>query len=235
MIPYVIINGVDSRTINGLMVQSLPPITKPKVRVNFEEIDGRDGDIARTLGYSAYDKTITIGLCRDYDVNQVIEYFNTKGKITFSNELDKYYNFAIYNQIDLEKLVRYRTANVTLHVQPFKYPTEEETVVNTVLSQYQYHNVVNNGNIESKPIYTIKGDGNIYITINDKRVMSLNLNNETIILNVEEMNAYDAAGNFLNRRVIGDYNDLTLKSGKNVIFIEGVTELVSIKNYERWI
>ena len=55
---YIIINGVSSKTIEGLLIQTLPPISKPKIRTSAEEIDGRDGDVVTTLGYAAYDKTL---------------------------------------------------------------------------------------------------------------------------------------------------------------------------------
>ena len=60
--PYIIINGRDSRLINGLVITNLPKITKPKMRVTAEEIDGRAGDVVTELGFSAYDKTFSIGL-----------------------------------------------------------------------------------------------------------------------------------------------------------------------------
>ena len=98
---YVIINEINSNTIQGLAINILPPITKPMMRSQIEEIDGRDGDIITTLGYSAYDKTITIGLFGSYDVNEVIAFFNQSGTIVFSNEEDKYYNFflALYHML----------------------------------------------------------------------------------------------------------------------------------------
>jgi hypothetical protein len=73
MIPYIIINGVSSRTIHGLLIQSLPPISKPRIKTSIEEIDGRDGDIVTTLGYAAYDKPMTIGLKGDYDIDEIIK------------------------------------------------------------------------------------------------------------------------------------------------------------------
>lgn len=127
---YIILNGNNSNEITGLLIQSLPPISKPLMRTATEEIDGRDGDIVTTLGYSAYDKEISIGLYGSYDIDEVIKYFsdNSKGQVTFSNEPDKYYNYEIINQIDFERLIRFKTAIVTLHCQPFKYPTEETPV-----------------------------------------------------------------------------------------------------------
>ena len=86
---YIILNGVNSNTITGLLISTLPPIKKPKIRTQTEEIDGRDGDIVTKLGYSAYDKEIEIGLYGNYDTDEVIEYFNSEGTIVFSNEADK--------------------------------------------------------------------------------------------------------------------------------------------------
>lgn len=122
---YVIINGVNSLTIQGLAIKTMPPITKPIQRTLREEIDGRDGDIVTTLGYGAYDKTIEIGLFGTFNIDEVIAFFNQKGTITFSNELDKVYNFQALEQVDYAELLKFRTANVVLHCQPFKYPTEE--------------------------------------------------------------------------------------------------------------
>lgn len=121
----ITLNGQISSEITGLIIQELPPISKPLIRTEVEEIDGRDGDIVTALGYSAYDKEISVGVHGDYDINEIIAYFNSEGVVTFSNEPDKYYNYQITQQIDFERLVRYRTATVTFHCQPFKYSTTE--------------------------------------------------------------------------------------------------------------
>lgn len=128
---FVILNGVKSTTIQGLLIQALPPISKPLMRTSIEEIDGRDGDIVTKLGYSAYDKEMSIGLFGDYDVDEVINYFNSEGVVIFSNEPDKFYNYQIINQIDFEKLLRFKTATVTFHVQPFKYSAIDDALLFT--------------------------------------------------------------------------------------------------------
>ena len=90
---YIILNGISSKSISGLLIQNLPPISKPAQRVEVEEIDGRDGDIVTYLGYKAYDKEFKIGLYGNYDIDKVIAYFNSQGTVIFSNEDDKYYNY----------------------------------------------------------------------------------------------------------------------------------------------
>lgn len=129
MVSYCILNGIKSTSVSGLLIQSLPAISKPLIRTEIDEIDGRDGDIVTPLGYSAYNKEMTIGLYGNYDIDDVIQYFDSKGTVTFSNEPDKYYNYEIIEQIDFERLIRFRTATVTFHVQPFKYSAVGDKLV----------------------------------------------------------------------------------------------------------
>lgn len=239
MIPYIIINGVSSKNINGLLIQSLSPISKPKIRTSIEEIDGRDGDIVTTLGYAAYDKPITIGLKGDYNVDEVIEYFNTSGKVTFSNEIDKYYNFAIYDTIDFNRLIRYKTANIKMHVQPFKYSVDEPPIIwnNTNAQTIANISVRNTGNIYSRPLLTIKGSNVITVYVNNTQIFSIELSaaNETIIIDAAGMNATDPEGNYLNRQVTGDYDNFKLATGVNNLRVTGTMTSVTISKYSRWI
>lgn len=234
MIPYIVINGTSSKSIAGLLIQSLPPISKPKMRTSIETVDGRDGDIVTTLGFSAYDKQFKIGLHGDYNVDDVIAFFDSSGTVIFSNESDKYYNFAIYEQIDLEKLIRFKTATVTMHVQPFKYSADEAEKTFTGVNNIS---IRNSGNYFSKPTLTITGSGSVFVYIGNTQILQIDLDNvtETIIINAEKMNAYDPNGNYLNRQVTGDYSNLKLASGLNTLNITGNVTEVKINNYSRWI
>ena len=238
MIPYII-NGVSSKNINGLLIQSLPPISKPKVRTSIEEIDGRDGDIVTTLGYAAYDKPITIGLKGDYNVDDVIEYFNTSGQVTFSNELDKFYNFAIYDTIDFNNLIRFKTANIKMHVQPFKYSIDEPPITwnNTREQTIANISIRNTGNIYSRPKLTIVGSNTITVYLGNTQIFSIDLSaaGETIIIDATGMNATDPEGNYLNRQVTGDYDNFKLTPGVNNLRVTGTMTSVTIDTYSRWI
>ena len=175
MIPFIIINGKSSKDVDGLIIQSLPPITKPMIRTEREEIDGRDGDIVTTLGYAAYDKTFTIGLKGNYNVDDVISFFNQDGTIIFSNEMDKYYNFMMLEQIDFEKLIRFKTAEVTIHVQPFKYgvaDSEQNNLRQNLLDITNMTFTINGLTVTTNNgIITVTGTHSapteIYIPIND--------------------------------------------------------------------
>lgn len=232
---YLILNGVSSDTIQGLLIQSLPPITKPKMRAEIEQIDGRDGDIITPLGYSAYDKEVLIGLYGDFDIDQIIQYFNSSGQVTFSNEDDKYYNYTILEQIDFERLLRYRTAKVKFHVQPFKYSIADNDKVFPISSGVNNITIRNVGNIYSKPILTIQGSGDIGIYLNGTQIFSIALGTMTnIIIDTNNMEAY-LGGVLLNRLVTGDYDNFKLNVGKNVITWSGTVSSIEIKNFSRWI
>ena len=128
--------GVSSTTINGLLICELPPISKPPLRVKETMIDGRDGSVIEELGYSSYDKSITIGLRGNFDINKVIKYFTGEGEIVFSNEPEKVYTAKVISQVDYNRLLQFRTAVVTFRVQPFKHKYNEaykETQTATVM------------------------------------------------------------------------------------------------------
>lgn len=233
---FLIMNNVNSNTITGLLIQNLPPITKPRQRVNIEEIDGRDGDIITPLGYGAYDKEFQIGLSYNYDINEIIKYFDSEGTVTFSNEPDKYYNYKIIEQIDYEKLIRFKTANVKMHVQPFKYSINEQPIV----AEFEEGDdlevtVTNSGNIYSKPTITIQGSGDISVYLDNSQVFEISLGNEEyIVIDVNLMEAYK--GNTLkNRLVTGNYDNFILPSGNSIISFQGTVQAVEVRNYSRWI
>lgn len=356
MIDYIELNGERSTDVKGLMVQSLPPITKPKVRTSIEEIDGRDGDIATRLGYAAYDREVGIGLHGDFDIDDAISFFDSEGEAVFSNEREKYYRYRILDRIDFERLVRFRTAKVKLHVQPFKYDAVDRTfeVVNQLIdirdsstsrfgvtaassggsvrvagkatgtveimvpidrivlsgsyeltavtrgnsagcalklvsranpdgdyfggtyielkdngtssvtagadaeydalwlyaqagtsldftlsvtmasNDFRSITLTNRGNVISRPTVTVYGSDNVGLAINSATVLSLSIDGGYITIDAEEMNAYHGDA-LMNRRVVGDYADLTLKPGENVISWSGNVTGIRVENFSRWL
>lgn len=234
---YIILNGVNSNTLTGLLISKLPPITKPKQRTQTEEIDGRDGDIVTTLGYGAYDKSIDIGLYGDFDIEDIMTYFNSKGTVTFSNEEDKYYNYQIVDQIDFDRLIRFRTAKVKMHVQPFKYSSVEGTRTYNITSEEEI-TINNSGNYVSKPVISITGSGTINLSVNGYEVLVIELGEDatTITIDTANMEAYNQnTSELMNRSVTGDYDNLYLNSGSNTISWTGTITQIQITNYSRWL
>ena len=229
----VTLNGVSSSTITGLLIQELPPIAKPPIRTEVEEIDGRDGDIITELGYGAYDKEFTIGLFGNFDINEIIAFFDSKGTVTFSNESDKYYRYQIIEQIDFERLAHFRTATVKMHVQPFKFSTTETTRTLTAAGT-----VTNAGNIVARPTITFTGTGDVTIKLNGEDILTLALGETSTALTIdaEAQEAYIGTTDTLaNRQVDGDYENIKLNVGSNTIAWTGSLTSIAIDKYSRWI
>lgn len=231
----LIINGMTSHFVQGLMILSLPPITKPQMRAQIDEVDGRNGDIITPLGFKAYDRDVEIGLAKHFDIDEVIDFFNASGEVIFSNEPDKIYTFDILNAIDFERLIRFRTAKVVFHVQPFKksnieFPLTFEDGLSTGVD------VFNNGNYPSMPKMEIFGGGDIDVYINGTKVLDIELGTETsITIDAAQMEAYNGT-TLKNRLVSGNYDNVVLQKGKNTLgFVGSNVTKVIVSNYSRWI
>lgn len=231
---YITLNGMRSTLIKGLLISSLPPITKPLQRTSIEEIDGRDGDIVTKLGYAAYNKKMTIGLFGDFNIDDIIEYFDSEGKVIFSNEPDKYYNYKILDQIDFERLMRFKTATVVFHVQPFKFSAVDNTLTYYDLSEDTYITGRNLGNVISRPEVTVYGSGSVTLTINEKTITVAIGDNEYITLNGTTLNAYKG-DTLKNRSVTGNLKDLWFKIGQWSISWTGTVTQIIVKDGSRWI
>ena len=229
---YIIFDNKDSRDIKGLLISELPPISKPNMRAKETVIDGVDGSIIEELGYESYDKTIAIGLKIGADVDKVTEFFTGSGNVIFSNEPDKYYIARVIKNIDYARLLRYRVANVTFRVQPFKYDRVE--VSRQATSERTSMIVENIGNHTSKPLITITGTGTVELTVNGNKVCqySFPADENTVILDSEKQDAY--LGNTLkNRNMYGDFP--IFKKGNNAISWSGAVESVKVERYSRWL
>lgn len=229
---YIIINGVNSLSIKGLAITKLPSIYKPIMRTEIEEIDGRNGDIITELGYGAYNKELTIGLFGDYDIDEIIAFFNQKGTIIFSNENDKVYNFDIVDQIEFEKLIKFRSATINIHCQPFKYPLSETPIE----VEYENEAIINNdGNIYSKPLIDLEGTGLVTIYLNNTQMFQVDLSElNNITIDTELLEAYSDT-QLANRKVVGDYSKFKLQVGTSQLKFGGALTKATITRYKRWL
>lgn len=231
---YFIFKGINSNSIRGLIVQELPQIVKAKKRFTKTEIEGLDGDILEELGYEAYDKTIKIGITKECDIDRLINWLDGSGQLILSNEPTKYYNVEIVDSINFERLLRYKTANIKLHTQPFKYLINEENLIEEIEEQKTV-NIENKGYIDSKPILTIYGTGNIQINLNNNKIFSVDMkDDEYITVDAIKEDAYKGVV-LKNRQMIGDFNNIRLQSGQNTITWIGNLTKIEIEPKSRWL
>ena len=175
---YIIWKNRHSDDVKGLLISELSPISKPKMRTTTTEIDGKDGDVVEYLGYKSYTKTISIGLTKNYDIDEIINYFNGSGKLILSNEPDKYYKYL-------------------LNEAPFVLNITNETSLK----------VSNRGYEQSKPIITLYGTGTIQLLVNGNQIFSVDMVDDYITIDSEQEEAYHGLI-LKNRQMTGDFPKL---------------------------
>lgn len=226
----MIFKGIDSDTIEGLIICSEPPISSSGIRIKETTIDGRDGAIVEKLGYKARVRPAEIGLKRNADVDNILTFFSGEGDLIFNNEPDKVYRAAIYDQIDLERLLRLKRGKVNFYCQPFKYKKNDTYVVVT-------ESVVNQGNYESDPIIKLeKGeDSSVELTINGVRFKYNFLENDIYVEIDCEKKTVLYEGLIRDRQLEIGYDFPKLKVGTNNIIVHSGDATIKIKRKDRWL
>lgn len=230
---YIIWKEKNSNEINGLIICELPPISKPKMKTTITKIDGRDGDVIEELGYESYTKNIKIGLTKNYNIDEIIKYFNGDGYLVLSNEPDKMYKCRIIEKIDYQKLLRFKTATIKFYVQPYKYLYNEQSIELEINTETEIE-VENVGLEKSKPIFYLEGSGPVEISINDINIFKYTFPDEEtkVFIDGMEEEAYHD-GIYKNRYMLGKFP--ILEVGINKISWTGSLNKISILPKSRWL
>jgi len=217
---YFIYNGKDSRDM-GVILESLPPITRPKRRMEVITIPGRNGTLCIDEGvYESNSISLKCTLKRGVNPHRITSWLEPFGNITFSDELDRYYKARIVNSIPLSRIFRIsRQFILQLELQPFSY--SKEKFIKKYLTGITHEIYIPNANTKMYPYVKVSGWGEITLTIND---ITMVLNpDEYVELDCELQMAYKDSIS-ANDKVYGSFFEL--KPGQNTISIFGnYTEL----------
>ena len=222
-----------SSDITGLLIQELPPITRPDMRYDTTEIDGLPGAIIDEQGYDAYKKKLKIGTYGAADIDQIAKYFTGTGKLTTSDEPTRYYNASCLTGIDFEKLIRFREADVVFIVQPYKYLLNEADVALDITDEEELE-VTNQGLEESLPAIRLEGSGTIALTINGLEAFSYTFPDADtyVIIDSTQQDAY-ITGALKNGNMTGEFP--FLDSGDNIIGWTGDLTRIVVTPNSRWL
>lgn len=212
---YFIYNGISSKDM-GVILKKLPPITKPKKRIEIVQVPGRNGTLHIDENcYEPINISLECTLKKNINVRDITKWLIEFGTITFSDELDKYYNATITNSIPLERVFRlYREFIIQLELQPIAQSTQEyiyncnNTNVNTLKID---------SSAEMYPYIKLTGTGEVKLTINNK-ICTVTIDDEYIELDSELQNAYKGVKN-KNDKMNGEFPILI--PGNNKIQITG--------------
>ena len=233
---YFIWKGIHCRD-KGVKLSGPVPIIRPEERVQHVEIPGRSGDLSELEGtqvYNSYIQTATIMVQGGYRVREIYNWLKGAGYITFHGEPDRKQMARIVGAITLNKHSRnldWWVGEVQFYCQPLKQKLTEDTV--TITSSGS--NVMNAGDVNSRPKITAKASGSsMSITANGKTLTITGLTSGSeYIIDSEIMEVSNAARTALiTKDSLGDFP--VLNPGSNTITGSGWSKLV-IDRRERFL
>ncbi len=204
--------GISASSL-GVVLQTMPPITKAPMRYEKVNVDGRDGSVLIPKGYDSYPKPLYIGVKDVSRIDDIIAWLNGSGKLTISNEEGKYYDATVLEQTDFTSLRKFREANAIFEIQPYKY-----AVANAPLTFTSTLEVNNDGNVPCLPKLTITGTSGCTVKLDGVAVFTITSIDTSITIDSMETNCY-IGETLLNRRMIGDF--LEIPTGSHTITVTG--------------
>jgi len=226
----VIYNGIDCRNI-GLKVVKRPDIPIPARRITSVTIPGRSGDLHIDDGtYEPIEITIKFNFLTHPDdwgsiLRQVREWLRgEKDKRFFLGDDGCYYYKVEYTQVEdgAERQVKQLgVLDVVFVCDPYQYETVGDRAIPLPCR-------LHNSGETSRPQYKITGEGMCTLTINGKSVTA-NVGQE-LTIDTDLMIAY-RAGDVQNTALLGDFEDLYLTPGQNILEI---TDGFSVTVTPRW-
>jgi predicted phage tail component-like protein len=229
-------NGKDSYLDFGIFITKRPTIPSPKRRVSYIDIPGRHSRLRYDEG-TFEDITIAVECTIKDRENLLLKIDNIKSwlfgagesDLIFSFQPDKKYIAQVVNAIDFEQIFKYTSMfPILFNCKPFKYATLNSILTITESGSF----ITNPGSIESKPVITVYGTGNIALIINDLEIELSDIENK-IILNCGIEDCYDDEFNNLNSKMVGEFPALI--PGSNNIQWTGNVEKIEILPNWRWL
>lgn len=174
---YFIFNGADSRAMH-VHVISYPPIMRPAERIQYVTIPGRSGDLSRTEGdyiYDAYNRGMEISNAPGFDLAAVRRWLRGRGTLIVGNEPNYAYTVDLGAQCQFDKVIRgVWGGKLQMHTQPEKAAVPVESDITITANGTS---ITNPGDVPSKPLITINGNGNISLTVGGNTLLLYGVEN----------------------------------------------------------
>ena len=214
-------------SIKGIIIQSFEWFKKPQRRNEQKAIPGRHGAIVTEYGYEPIAIPMIIGLKDMTKLDEVMALLDGSGVLTFSGDSGKYRNARVLGQVDYQKLLKFKMAQVDFLIEnPFRFITSEADQTITVFPA----TITNTGTYESLPLLKLTGSGAVSITLNGTTFTYTFPSGETYVyIDCREQTAYYASTvDYRDGSMSGNYP--TLAIGSNTLAKTGtLTQVVVTK------
>lgn len=178
----------------GVEISEFPALQHPEMRVKTIEVDGMDGSYTQDLGaYNTYKISIECVLNKlsrnAQSINEILKWLKGSGKLILSTDPMKYYEARISSAISIESVIWiFPEFKITFEVQPFRKSVNE--VSDVIKTDAKSFRVFNKGDVSSRPIITLKGNGEITVKINDNSYLLQGVT-DSVTINSEMQEVYN--------------------------------------------
>ena len=200
-------------------MERCPEKISPKRRDETFTVPGRHGNLTTTDGaFESYIRSTEFIVKDKKKIDEICAHFKGSGWLIFSSEPDRKYKARVANQIEFSHIIRrFKRFVVEFEIQPFGYDVFEQTLVKT--APFSLFNI---GTVDSEPIITLFGTGNITLYVNNQSI-SLKEIAGSITIDSEMQNAYNGAAS-MNNKMSGNFPILSL--GENhITWLGNITKL----------
>lgn len=229
---YVINN--NNSLYGGFLIEELPIVPIAEEKVDFIEIDGRDGYL--TLSQDALkpiDYEVEIIVKKRSDIQKIRNNFRGNGKLILSHDKNKFYYARVIGVTSFEREVMevYRCI-IYFKLQPYAYEITNNEITITNSSGYVF---TNNTNTSCEPIITLYGSGNCVLVIGNKQINITDID-DSITLDFGMQEAYkkiNGSKENMNTHVNGYFP--IIESGDTIISWNGsgISSIKILPNF-RW-
>lgn len=206
---------------NGGFMVSKPEIQSPQLRVTEHKIDGRDGYLHSTFGdYESRDMTIAC-VFKTYEQSQMlINAFNTIGGTIDFNFIEGYFKVERVVAIYTRDAKGIPEVDILLRVKPFSYLDKVSLVPSS--NNFNFNNI---GEVETRPVIKVVGNGTGTFTLNGCTLSVKELNASDFIIDIEN-GQITRLGNNVGNLLSGNIEDVKIIEGNNnIVYSGGITKI----------
>lgn len=212
-------NGLKDTDI-GVLVVSRPSVPAPEPKVTTWNIAGRDGSL-----YSSDDFYDDIQIFVELNFMAPVNEWAARARQIKQWLLDRKKDKRLYLSDDMSFFYKVKNVSVGEITRSSKrignltpmFTCDPYMYLSTGENDYSADEVKQNPHMTSRPVYRITGDGMCTLTVNGNE-MTANVG-QNLTIDTDLMIAYRQDGTLQNTAITGDYEDLYLLPGENVISI----------------
>lgn len=218
--------GIASTDMQVVIEEEEHFIARAAQRHDITEIDGRDGALFDTLGYSYVERPIYVQCLNVDKIDAILAWLNGEGEFEYKGRKTV---ARFYSQLEPQRSACIRIIDTTFIRNPFWYKANDELIEVS-------DSIINEGNIQSRPIIRLERNesSSVDVTIGGIRLIYKFGEDTYVEIDCEEKTIMYEGLNRSRQLEIG-YKFPVLEVGTNIITLHSGEATIKVKKKDRWL